>query len=72
MDVEKLMNETSIHYERKMDNLFYRIQQLKNRCITLTNENKALRKQNSELLREKKKTTHYRNGQKRGKHGRHG
>lgn len=65
MDVEKLMEETARHYESKMDKLFHTIQQLKNRCVTLQNENKALRKTNRELVREKKQKQHYKNG-KRG------
>lgn len=65
MDDNKTFEETAEHYERKMDNLYYTIQALKNRCIRLQNENKVLRKKNEELIRAKKKEQHYKNG-KRG------
>jgi regulator of replication initiation timing len=65
MDVERLMAETDDHYKGKMDKLFQTIQQLKNRCVTLQNENKALRKERAKLIREKKDRQHYKNG-KRG------
>lgn len=64
-EVEYLMDETAEHYERKMQQLFEVIQQLKNRCITLQKENRHLRKVNGELVREKKQGQHYKNG-KRG------
>jgi hypothetical protein len=64
-EIEQLMIETADHYQGKMDKLFHTIQQLKNRCVTLQNENKALRKANQALVREKKSKQHYKNG-KRG------
>lgn len=65
IEVERLMAETAEHYEGKMDKLFRTIQQLKTRCVNLQNENKALRKDREQLIREKKKRQHYKNG-KRG------
>jgi cell division protein FtsB len=64
-EVEQLMAETADHYQGKMDKLFHTIQQLKNRCVTLQNENKHLKRTNQELIREKKRKQHYKNG-KRG------
>lgn len=64
-ELEVLMAETAEHYEGKMDKLFQTIQQLKNRCVNLQNENKHLRKERAELIREKKKRQYYKNG-KRG------
>lgn len=55
MSLEKLMEETSEHYEEKMQHLHAQIRQLKNRCITLQKENKHLRRTNNELIREKRK-----------------
>lgn len=66
IDVDRLMEETAEHYEGKMDKLFQTIQQLKRRCVNLQNENKALRKERGQLIREKKERQHYKNG-KRGK-----
>lgn len=65
MDVEKLMAETEDHHQREKQELFQVIQQLKKRCVRLQNENRGLRKSNDQLVREKKKRQHYKNG-KRG------
>lgn len=62
---DKTFQETALHYEGKMENLYHQIQSLKNRCIRLQDENKHLRKTNAALIREKKKVQHYKNG-KRG------
>lgn len=64
-EIQMLMEETARHYEGKMDKLFHTIQQLKSRCVNLQNENKAIRRANQELIREKKQRQHYKNG-KRG------
>lgn len=64
-EIQQLMDETARHYEGKMDKLFHTINQLKQRCVNLQSENKAIRRTNQELIREKKKRQHYKNG-KRG------
>jgi prefoldin subunit 5 len=73
-EVELLMEETARHYEGKMNKLYQTIRNLGNICRKLEQENADLRKRNAQLIREKKKTQHYRNGRKRGSHqnGRNG
>jgi hypothetical protein len=62
MEIEKLMTETAEHYEGKMDKLFHTIQELKQRCSNLQRDNKALKKQNAALIKQKKQKQHYKNG----------
>jgi hypothetical protein len=45
---------------------------LRKRISSLKGELRYERKSKAELIKEKKKTTHYRNGQKRGMRGRNG
>jgi hypothetical protein len=45
---------------------------LRKRISSLKGELKYERKSKAQLLKEKRESQHYRNGQKRGRHGRHG
>ena len=45
---------------------------LRKRISSLKGELKYERQSKAKLLKEKKEATHYRNGQKRGRHGRNG
>lgn len=65
-----------IHAEvwKKLEEMGLRIQQLKNRVNTVTNDMRAERTQNNELRKQlgMKRKAPYRNGRKRGSRGRNG
>ncbi|MBB6446483.1 hypothetical protein [Bacillus benzoevorans] len=76
-DIEQLMEETAKHYEQKMAGLYQEKEQLARENGQLRN---ALRNRDKEIkglnkqLQHKRKSDpqHYRNGRKRGSHGRFG
>lgn len=66
-----MCQDCAVLYE-KMKSQENEMYQLKNALRNKNAELRFERRQKEKILKEKKKVNHYKNGQKRGAHGRHG
>ncbi|MGO4890312.1 hypothetical protein ACJ2A9_21400 [Anaerobacillus sp. MEB173] len=66
MDVDKLMDETNEHYQKKFDQLHQESKQLRKANSKLKNEVRALKRSVHKLKQEKQKN-HYKNGRRGSK-----